>query len=85
MRIHVVGKVHRRGTSAKSGRAYDFVEVHFVAPKRGVVGEAAQTLTMDPQLYPFDNITPGVYEVQFDNEGTPLSMTPVQVQPTVNK
>ena len=85
MRIHVVGKVHRHGTSAKSGRAYDFVEVHFVAPKRGVVGEAAQTMTMDPQLYSFDNITPGVYEVQFDNSGTLLSMAPVQAQPVVSK
>lgn len=83
MKIKLVGKVHRSGISKKSGNKYDFVEIHFVAPARGVIGEAAQTMTMDPEIYPFENITPGVYDVQFDNRGTPLSLTPVQ--PTAAK
>ena len=40
MKIQIVGKSHRTGIS-KSGRNYDFIELHFVAPARGVEGEAA--------------------------------------------
>lgn len=77
MKISIVGKVHRTGVS-KSGRHYDFVELHFVAPARGVEGEAAQTVTMDPGVFPYDKITRGIYEIDFDRRGTPLALTPVQ-------
>ena len=85
MRIKVVGKVHRSGTSSKTGKNYNFVELHAVLPKRGVIGEAAQTITMDPEIYPFDRIAPGVYDADFDNSGSLLSLSPAQVQHSVNK
>lgn len=84
MKVKIVGKVRRSGVS-KSGRKYDFIELHFVAPARGVIGEAAQTMTLDSEMYPFENINTGFYDVQFDNRGTPMSMTPIQAQPPVNK
>lgn len=77
MKITVIGKSRRTGIS-KSGRNYDFVELHYVAPARGVEGEAAQTVTMDPQIYPYDQINRGLYLIDFDNRGRPLSLTPVQ-------
>lgn len=78
MKITITGKARRTGVAKNSGRPYDFVEVHFVAPARGVIGEAAQTMTMDPGIYPFENIAPGIYDVQFDNRGTPLALAPIQ-------
>lgn len=77
MKVSIVGKVHRTGVS-KSGRSYDFIELHFVAPARGVEGEAAQTVTMDPGVFPYDKIARGIYDIDFDCRGTPLALTPVQ-------
>lgn len=77
MKISIVGKVHRTGIS-KSGRHYDFVELHFVAPARGVEGEAAQTVTFDPQVFPYEQIGRGTYNADFDSRGSLLSLTPVQ-------
>lgn len=85
MRIKIVGKVHRSGISKKSGNPYDFVELHVVMPKRGVIGEAAQTVTTDATVYPFDRLNPGVYDAEFDNNGSLLSLAPVQAQPTAGK
>lgn len=77
MKISVVGKVHRTGIS-KSGRHYDFVEIHFVAPLKGVEGDAAQTVTIDPEVFPYSNLGRGLYEAEFDSRGRMLSLTPVQ-------
>ena len=85
MRIKIVGKVHRSGVSKKSGNAYDFVELHVVLPKRGVIGEAAQTVTTDSTVYPFERIAPGIYDAEFDNNGNLLSLAPVQAQPSASK
>ena len=84
MNITIVGKNHRVGIS-KTGKNYDFIEVHFVAPARGVIGQAAQTLTMGPEVFPFESLAPGAYDAQFDNRGNLLSLAPVQAQPAVNK
>ncbi|MGO5096775.1 hypothetical protein ACTQ34_13280 [Agathobaculum sp. LCP25S3_E8] len=78
MRITVVGKVHRTGVSKKTGNNYNFIELHFVAPSRGVEGEAAQTVTMDPSVFPYDQIGRGLYNIDFDRNGNPLSLHPVQ-------
>ena len=70
MKIKVIGKAHLQGTSKKSGKDYNFVQVHYNAPARGVIGEAAQTLMLDPAFYPVDAITVGAtYDAQFDNRG----------------
>lgn len=85
MKIRIVGKVHRSGTSSKTGKSYNFIELHAVLPKRGVIGEAAQTITMDPDIYPFDQIAPGIYNAEFDNGGNLLSLAPAQAQSAVSK
>lgn len=77
MKISIVGKVRRTGVS-KSGRQYDFIEIHFVAPARGVEGEAAQTVTFDPEVFPYEQIGRGTYVADFDSRGSLLSLTPVQ-------
>lgn len=85
MKIKIVGKVHRSGVSKKSGNQYDFVELHIVLPKRGVIGEAAQTVTVDPEVYPFERINPGLYDAEFDNSGSLVGLAPVQPQSAVSK
>ena len=85
MRIKIVGKVHRSGVSKKSGNPYDFIELHVVLPKRGVIGEAAQTVTTDSTVCPFERIVLGICDAEYDNNGTLLSLTPVQGQPSTSK
>lgn len=84
MKITIVGKEHRVGVS-KAGRNYDFIVVHFVSPSKDVIGQAAQTLTMGPEMFPFDSLATGLYDAEFDNRGTLLSLAPVQAHPPANK
>ncbi len=68
MKIKVIGKAHLRGVSKKSGKAYDFIQVHYNGKARGVEGQAALTLSLDPQDHPMDSvIVGGDYNVEFDN------------------
>ena len=47
MKIKVIGKAHREGVSKKSGNPYNFNQVHYNGPDRGVEGMAALTLNLD--------------------------------------
>lgn len=70
MRIKVVGKAHLEGTSKKTGRDYNFYQVHFLGPAFGVEGQAAQTISLDPQLIPYPSIEVGAdYNAEFDPRG----------------
>lgn len=78
MRIKVVGKAHLKGISKKTGNPYDFNQVHYTGPARGVEGLSAQTLSLDPQTYPYDSITLGIdYDAEFDNRGYLVDFRPV--------
>lgn len=78
MRIKVVGKAHLKGTSKKTGSAYDFLQVHYNGRAHGVEGLAALTLSLQPDDYPFSNIVVGhEYDVEFDNRGYPVEITAV--------
>lgn len=77
MKIYVVGKAHLKGTSKKNNNPYDFIQLHYLGPARGVEGKAALTLSLDPSQYPYDRITvPGDYNVDFDNRGFPVEFAP---------
>ena len=78
MKIRIVGKMQRSGVSKKTGRNYSFVELHYIAPARGVTGDAALTTVIDTDLYPYDNIAPGLYNLEFDHKGRAVSLTPIQ-------
>lgn len=81
MKIHIVGKVRRSGVSKKTGRPFDFVELHYTSVVKGVEGQAAKTTIIDPALYPYDQISAGSYDIQFDDKGAPLSLAPIQQTP----
>ncbi len=73
MKIKVIGKAHLEGTSKKTGKSYNFNQIHYNGPARGVEGLAAQTLALDPAQYPIASIFVGrTYEVEFDNRGYPV-------------
>lgn len=78
MKLTIFGKVHRKGTSKKSGEPYDFWELHMAVQKRGVIGEAAEAKIVDGNLYDFDKLTFGVFDADFDTDGNLLSLKPVQ-------
>ena len=48
MKIRVIGRSHLQGTSKKTGRPYDFIQVHN-GKAFGVEGLAALTLFLDPK------------------------------------
>ena len=78
MKIHVVGKAHLKGTSKKTQKPYDFLQLHYLGLARDVVGQAALTLSLEPSQYPYEQITvPGDYIVEFDNRGFPVEFRPV--------
>lgn len=78
MRIKVIGKAHLKGISKKTGNPYDFNQVHYTGPARGVEGLSAQTLNLDPQTYSYDSITLGVdYDAEFDNHGFLVDFKPI--------
>lgn len=76
--ITIFGKVHRKGTSRKTGEPYDFFEFHMAVPKRGVVGESAERKVVDANFCDFDKLALGVYDADFDSDGNLLSLKPVQ-------
>lgn len=77
MMVNIFGKLHLKGTSKKTGKDYDFAQVHFAKPKRGVVGKAAVVKDVDPALYDIDKmIVPGDYIIEFDDDGEIISLAP---------
>lgn len=79
MKIKVIGKAHREGVAKKTGNPYNFNQVHFTGPDRGVEGLAAQILNLDPSTIPYADIKLNAeYEVEFNNRGYVVGFTPVK-------
>ena len=79
MKIMIEGKAHLEGTSRRTGKDFNFNQIHYLAPARGVEGVAAKTLGLDPAMYPYASIKVGeVYEVKFDERGYVVSFTPAE-------
>ena len=70
MTIRVLGKSHLEGISKKTGKPYNFNQVHYIGKAYGVEGQAALTQSLDPKAYPLDQILVGRdYHIEFDNRG----------------
>ncbi len=79
MKIKVIGKAHREGTSKRTGNDYNFNQVHYNAPARGVEGIAAKTFSLDPGAFPYGSIQVGSeYNVEFDERGYVVAFEPVK-------
>ncbi len=79
MKVKIFGKAHLEGTSKRTGKPYNFIQVHYLAPSRGVEGLAAQTLMLDPARFPLEQIVLNAdYSVEFDNRGYPVDFSIVK-------
>jgi len=79
MKIKVIGKAHREGAAKKTGSPYNFYQVHFTGPDRGVEGTAAQILNLDPFLILYADIKLNVeYDVKFNSHGYAVSFAPTK-------
>ena len=68
MKIRVIGKARLAGTSKKTGKPYDFIQIHYNGLARNVEGQAALTLSLDLSPAHYGSIAvPGDYNVGFDN------------------
>ena len=86
MTIKVYGKAHLEGTSRRTGRDYNFNQVHYLGKERGVEGLAALTLSLDPIAYPIGSIEVGAeYEVEFNNRGFVVSFERVRQASAASK
>lgn len=76
MKIKVLGKAHLEGTSRKTGRPYNFNQLHFCGPAQGVEGVAAQTVSYDPSIFPLSRIEVGkTYELEVNLRGYVTGIT----------
>lgn len=78
MRFNLVGKLHRKGKSKKTGNDFDFYELHYTGPAAGVTGEGAGTVIVDSTFCSFEQLQLGVYNAEFDAHGHLLALTPIQ-------
>lgn len=77
MKIKLAGKVHREGTSSRTGRSYNINIIHYLTSVRGVEGQAAQTATLDALEYPYDAlIVGGEYIIDYDAGGHLVDFSP---------
>lgn len=75
MKIKVYGKAHLEGHSKRTGKDYNFNQIHTLVKSNGVEGYAAQTITLDPVNFPIGSIEVGAdYNVEFDMRGFVVSL-----------
>lgn len=78
MIVKIEGKEHREGVS-KAGKNYNFNNLHFLAPMRGVEGMAAVSKIVDASVCPYENILVGQhYDLEVDLSGNIISMHPAK-------
>jgi len=78
MKIKVVGKARLTGISKKTGSPYDFIQIHYLGRARGVIGDAALTVSLASSVYPYEKIAiPSEAVIDFDNRGNHVEFTPV--------
>ena len=79
MKIKVIGKAHLEGKSKRTGNDYNFNQVHYTGPDKGVEGIAALTLSLDSGIIPYADIKLNAeYDVEFNNRGYVVGFTPVK-------
>lgn len=77
MKITVIGKAHLEGVSKRTGKPYNFNQIHYNAPQRGVEGTAAIVEAVDTMQFPLDTIRVGTtYLVERDRFGRICEMIP---------
>lgn len=77
MKIKVYGKQHLSGVSKKTGKNYDFIQLHCLVPQRGVEGEAAKVISVSPSVVDYASIALGkICSIELDFDGRVVSVSP---------
>ena len=63
MKVQVIGKKHRQGTSQKSGKPYDCTLVYVTYDGRNVEGQACDSIWLNTSEYPMESIEIGAFYV----------------------
>lgn len=76
MKIKVFGKQHLSGVSKKTGKKYDFIQLHCLVPQRGVEGEAAKVISVSPSVVDYASIALGkTCAIELDFDGRVVSFS----------
>lgn len=79
MKIMIIGKEHREGTSKKNGKEYNANIVHYLTRARGLEGQRGAEAWLDPAYFPLTDIIVGQeYIIDFDNRGYVQDFYPVE-------
>lgn len=79
MKITVSGKVHLEGVSRKTNNPFNFNQIHYLSPARGVEGLAGKNAQSGSTMYPLSGIQVGKeYLLEFDDRGYPVTFELVQ-------
>lgn len=75
MKIKVLGKAHHKGHSKRTDRDYDFLQFHYLGTDPKVEGEAALTVSVDPNIIDFASVViGGEYIVEYGPRGGGLGV-----------
>ena len=70
MKVKVIGKEKRAGTSRKTGNPFNFTMAHVIYPKTGVEGQSCETVWLPGEQYPLNTIQVGAdYNIDRDSNG----------------
>ena len=70
MKVKLLGKSHRDGISAKTGKPYNINSLHCVGSARNVEGQAVMVVTVNGAEHPYEELKiGGEYVVEYDATG----------------
>lgn len=77
MKVKLLGKSHREGVSAKTGKPYNIHTLHCVGTARNVEGQAVMVVTVGGAEYPYESLKiGGEYVVEYDATGALVDFAP---------
>lgn len=77
MKVKLLGKSHREGVSAKTGKPYNIHTLHCVGTARNVEGQAVMVVTVGGAEYPYEGLKiGGEYVVEYDATGALVDFAP---------
>ena len=75
MIIEIAGKQHIAGISTKTGKPYDFCDIHYLGRRKNVEGLASVKKSISADIIPADSIEVGAsYAIVADDEGNIIEM-----------
>ena len=85
LKVKLLGKSHRDGISAKTGKPYNINSLHCVGSARNVEGQAVMVVTVNGAEHPYEALKiGGEYVVEYDATGALVDFAPAPSTGTPN-